>query len=53
MALIKNISFDGIENMDLFSAIKDDQSSSIPTSKVLGKKVCDDSSVSKIIYIYN
>ena len=52
MTVIEKISFDGIENMDLYSAVKDEQNSSIPTSKVLGKKVCEDSSVSKIIYIY-
>ena len=38
MTVIEKISFDGIENMDLYSAVKDEQNSSIPTSKVLGKK---------------
>jgi hypothetical protein len=61
MTLIQKISLDGVENMDLFFMLTDERNTDIPPSKVLGKKVCEDCSVSTslvlfhhlILFIYN
>lgn len=48
MTLIKKISLDGVENMELFLLLKDDSRKvDIPTMKVLGQKVYDDCVVSE------
>ena len=51
MTLIQKVSFDGVENMDLFSMLTDERNTDIPPYKVLGKKVCEDCAVSDIISI--
>ena len=51
MTLIQKISIDEVENMDLFFMLTDERNTDIPPSKVLGKKVCEDCSVSNIISI--